>query len=1020
MIPGPPSDSSYSSESNIEKLVMEMDWSENSIPYQALVQTLPIPIYTCNQKGEINFYNEAAAQLWGRHPKIGKDLWCGSWKIYYPDGTPMPLDLCPMAITLTEGKSVNDTEIIIERPDGIRKNIMPHPRPIFNAEGKQVGAVNMLLDITAQKLAEEASDKLAAIVESSSDAIISKTLKGIITSWNKSAEQLFGYTAPEMIGQSINKLIPSDRLDEEPAILEQLKRGEKVKHFETKRMTKDGRLIDISLTISPVKNSRGIIVGASKIARDITAQKKLHSALTESEERLRLAGSSTGLGIWEYDPLTKKLIWSDECKKMYGFPPDAKLEYEFVEEQNHPDDKEYIQQQVLKAMNPDNRNDFSAQYRIYRKNDNQLRWLKAAGRVYFHDGVPSRFIGTIMDITDEKKAIQVLQESEERVRQAVQATSLGTWEYLPLSGSLTWSKECRDIYQVPADMPVDFAFFENHVYAEDKEIAKSAIQKALDPASDGRYDVLFRITRYGDGHLRWIKTHGKVYFNNAGQPERFIGTVLDITKEKLEEQELKDSVEMFQTMADNVPAMIWMSGNDKFNDYFNKSWLAFRGRSNSQEANEGWLQGVHPDDVQSCINTYKSALRNQKGFYAEYRLLRKDGQYRWISDNCVARFDLHGKFSGFISACIDIDDQKRFREKIQDSELLFKTISNAAPVGLWMTDADGMNTFVNDTWMEWTGLPIEEQLGIGWLSRIIEEDKTNATVIFRECMIKREKYRTEFRIVRQNGEVRWCFTEGYPFYDINGEFAGYAGSVTDITEIKRLEERKDDFIKMASHELKTPITSIKGYVQLLMNIYEEQNDERLQSTKGMVKSSLSTISKQVSKLTRLVSELLDLTRIESGKLELHKTEFDPSLLADEAVQDVRQTTMRHAIIVNTEVEGTLHADRDRIGQVLLNLLTNAVKYSPDGTPIEVNISSSDNHVVFSITDHGIGIDQNEHTRIFERFYRVEGKNEQTYPGFGIGLFIASEIIQRHNGTISVKSEKGKGSTFIFTLPASKN
>jgi signal transduction histidine kinase len=219
--------------------------------------------------------------------------------------------------------------------------------------------------------------------------------------------------------------------------------------------------------------------------------------------------------------------------------------------------------------------------------------------------------------------------------------------------------------------------------------------------------------------------------------------------------------------------------------------------------------------------------------------------------------------------------------------------------------------------------------------------------------------------------------------------------------------------------LKTPITSIKGYVQLLLNIYDDMNEEKLQAAKGTVKSSLNTISKQVSKLTRLVSELLDLTRIDSGKLELHYAKFDPGMLVEETLQDVRHTTAKHAIILHNDFEGTLHADKDRIGQVLLNLLTNAIKYSPDNNHVEINVKGSKSHVEFSVTDHGIGIDKKEHAKIFERFYRVEGKSEQTYPGFGIGLFIASEIVQRHSGTIAIKSEKGKGSTFTVTLPILK-
>jgi len=736
----------------------------HDIHFLALIESLPIAIYTCDERGIITHFNAAAVDLWGREPEKGVDQWTGAWKMFRLNGKPLPPEECPMALTLKERKEINSDEIIIERPDGTRRFIKANPRSIIDTTGNFAGAVSMLIDVTGTKVIDEERERLAAIIQGSGDAIISKTLDGIITSWNPAAEKLFGYTEEEMIGQTIMTLIPAELSDEEPAIIGRLRKGERVEHFETKRLTKSGELLDISLTISPIRNSKGIIIGASKIARDITTQKRLNEALRESDERLRMA---------------------------------------------------------------------------------------------------------------------------------IQATNLGTWEFQPNTGKLTWSEECRSLFNIPVDLNIDYQFFSKHVVPEDAAFVETEIQKALDYSGTRELNIEYRIRRSGDGLIRWVRSQGRTYFNDQNQADRFIGTILDITQQKNEELALKDSLELFQTMADNVPAMIWMSGSDKFNDYINKTWLEFRGRSGKQESNNGWLEGVHPEDKEKCIEVYRSALEHQNGFYTEYRLLRFDGLYRWIADNCVPRLSPTGEFAGFISACID------------------------------------------------------------------------------------------------------------------------------ITDLKTMEQRKDDFIKMASHELKTPITSIKGYVQLLLSIYEEMNEDKLRSSQITVKSSLTTVSKQVSKLTRLISDLLDMSRIESGKLELSYSEFDPVLLVEETVQDVRHTTSRHTLVIHNKFEGALQADRDRIAQVMLNLLTNAIKYSPSANIIDVYISGDENSIAISVADYGIGIDKSDQQRIFERFYRVEGKNELTYPGFGIGLFISNEIIQRHNGTIHVKSEKDKGTVFTFTLPLMK-
>jgi PAS domain S-box-containing protein len=242
--------------------------------FRELVNALPAAVYTTDPCGRITYYNEAAAALWGCRPDLGTSDWCGSWKLFWPDGRIMPHDQCPMATAVKKQQAIRGLEAVAERPDGTRVPFLPFPTPIFNASGVFVGAVNMLVDITERKRAEEATQRLASIVDSSDDAIISKGLDGIIHSWNSAASRLFGYEAAEVIGKPVTILIPQDRQDEETFILQQIRRGERIEHYETVRRRKDGGLIDVSLTVSPIRNAQGKIIGASKIARDITKRKR--------------------------------------------------------------------------------------------------------------------------------------------------------------------------------------------------------------------------------------------------------------------------------------------------------------------------------------------------------------------------------------------------------------------------------------------------------------------------------------------------------------------------------------------------------------------------------------------------------------------------------------------------------------------------------------------------------------------------------------------------------------------------
>jgi signal transduction histidine kinase len=256
---------------------------------------------------------------------------------------------------------------------------------------------------------------------------------------------------------------------------------------------------------------------------------------------------------------------------------------------------------------------------------------------------------------------------------------------------------------------------------------------------------------------------------------------------------------------------------------------------------------------------------------------------------------------------------------------------------------------------------------------------------------------------------RWSLVKSRPVLSERGEVAMVITIVHDITERVMAEQRKDEFVSMTSHELKTPVTSLKGFTNILQRRLTRQGDHQ-----GL--HYLSRIDAQLNKLTKLIIDLLDISRLQTGVLAFEKEWFSLDSLIEEIVENVQAATTTHAIAVEGSTGAQILGDKDRLGQVFINLLTNAVKYSPRADKVLVRLSREGNQALVSVQDFGIGIDEAYHQKIFERFYQVSDPEERTYPGLGIGLYLSKEILDRHAGSITVTSRKGAGSTFVVALP----
>ena len=388
---------------------------------------------------------------------------------------------------------------------------------------------------------------------------------------------------------------------------------------------------------------------------------------------------------------------------------------------------------------------------------------------------------------------------------------------------------------------------------------------------------------------------------------------------------------------------------------------------------------------------------------------------RYFDFTYQAQRNSKGEIVGVANLANDVTKQAILNKKIKKSERDFRELINFMPHKISLSDVEGNPIFYNQNWLDYVGKSSEAFINQPILEIIHPEEKDRVSNEVAKCLSEGCDFDLEVRILDKDGNYHWHLTKATPIRDEEGNITFWISSSTEIQKLKEDEKRKEDFLKLVSHELKTPVTSIKGYVQLLLAILPSDNDES--EKRFPLKPYLNRIETQVERLIRLLSEMLDISRIEQNELELKNELFNLNKHVEEIVEDLSYTNNNININLEHKLDCNVVADRDRIGQVIINFITNAIKYSPDCDRVEITIYEyQDKEVAVSVKDFGIGIEKKDQQQIFKKFYRVSGNNDDTYEGFGIGLYLSSEIIEKHNGKIFIKSDVGEGSEFIFTIP----
>jgi two-component system, LuxR family, sensor kinase FixL len=508
-------------------------------------------------------------------------------------------------------------------------------------------------------------------------------------------------------------------------------------------------------------------------------------------------------------------------------------------------------------------------------------------------------------------------------------------------------------------------------------------------------------------------------------PLLFLATVIE---ERLTGQtELRESESRFRNIADAAPVLIWVAGVDKLCTFFNKPWLDFTGRSAEQELGNGWAEGVHRDDLQNCLQVYNSAFDGQQPFVMQYRLRRHDGEYRWISDQGVPRYDEQGKFGGYIGSCVDVTELMTKDEALRQSEERMRLAAAAVNLGIWEWDLATNEIWATNARRAVLGWPSTGKVTFeDFMFRVHPEDSGRVRQTINEAIRDAKEYESEYRLVLPDGIVRWISTRGSVHFDDAGKPARLLGINIDITARKQaeLDAQRDraelshlsrvaligEMSASIAHELNQPLAGILSNAAAGQRFID----------KGDV--DLREISELLGDIIadgRRASDVMHGIRAMVKKEQVARHSVDLNEVVMDAVHMLSPDAVLRSCQVETSLDASLSAiegDPVQLQQVLLNLVINAFDAMRDTpTPrrkvVIATQSNGDGAVCTSVRDYGGGISEEMRDRVFDPFFTT--KNE----GLGMGLAIVRSIVESHGGTIKIENADGGGAQFEFVLPA---
>ena len=912
------------------------------------------------------------------------------------------------------------------------------PEIVRDADGRMVEIVTQLRDISARKAAEDAlaesEARLRFIHDHSPDIVIRVDRDDHIHYVSPSCRR-YGYEPEDLIGRPGFDLVHPDDLPRVQALIAALFSGaseDRAADREQRIRLKDGSYTWMEGNPSIVRDEAGLPVEVISVLRDITARKQAEAALVESEAKFRLLAENATDVIASCTPDGTIIYVSPAAERVFGYTPDELVgtgTFHLI----HPDDRAMVSERMIafmKAREP------GAVTRI------EYRALTKAGETIWIEANPSLTLdpasGRVValndfsrDITERKRTEAAMAESEARYRLVTENSHDVVFQF-DTDGTITFvSGAARLFGYEPEELVGTNGFVLMH--PDDVQSMNHVLAGLLNGSTSGSADAVseFRV-RTKAGAYAWVEGNPSAAFSDDGSLVGFVNSLRDVSKRKAAEEALEESEARYELLASSTTgAVIKFAANGQIL-YVSPSVRRF-GYEPGDLTGRAASEFIHPEDRAKVGGLIANLFAGDADPHTDrtYRFKDGGGNWVWVEGNPTLISDADGHVVAVSTWLRDISDRRASEIALAQSEERYRLLTENARDMIMEFRPDGRIDYVSGSCFELTGYTAAEVIGRPALPWVHEDDQHLILDAFQDQIAARDPVspkRIVYRILHKGGAAIWMESSPTALrHPTTGELVCVTDVVRDVTAHKTLQESlslagaaaeasakaKSDFLANMSHEIRTPLTGILGFAGLLKDV--DGLPPRAERFADRINTAGQT-------LLAVVNDILDFSKIEAGQIELDPVPFAPEAFIAETVELVAEQARIKGLALEVEPCGPLppvvEADSSRLRQILLNLLTNALKFTDKGA-VRVGFSyqPGSGALRVAVTDTGVGIAPDKAGDLFERFSQADGSVSRRYGGTGLGLAISKSLAELMGGSIGVESEPGKGSTFWFTIAA---